>query len=423
MKIGRFNISLNKKAAAASLPFAMAQNSILFNVGDTAADYLREGYQKNPNLYAIMRKIIGAALKAKFELYDVTDRENPKLIEDDPLIDLLNRPSPTMSKASFEDAAFAYKLVTGNRFMYKVKNPVGKNKGKTGWLIVIPSQFISKIKQDQTGQISAFIYQQGDKTMVIPPEDMIFDKCFNSDGGVFGQSPLMAGREILAHDNDIIKANRKLTRNMGPDSIVTLGDGTQSYDQEQIDSFEEKFMDKYGGTNNYGKRMFTSEKVTNTPLGAKPDDLGIFEASKLTARQLCNIYGVSTILFNDNENSTYNNVENARKAMITEVVLPEVHAYLSSFNTSLVPEFAPDGRTWELRINKSAYEELKRDLLDETQALSQAFWLTLNEKRIIMGYPPLDIPAGDEIFLPMNTEPISIKSDAIDSLANATPKK
>lgn len=426
MKIGNINISSSgitwsKKALGSAVAYAVNQGAIMYQIGDNPRNYIKDGYLQNPNVYSLMTLMVGAFIKGHIELFDITNKENPVEIKDHDILDLLARPNPLMGRKDFFEAYYVSRNVTGEVFILKNRVPIGKDSGKVLQLMVLPSQYMD-IKQGLDGMPIKYRYSPGlNQEVEFNPADIIYIKTFNPNAGIRGVSPLCAGREILAHDNDIITANRKLTANMGPTGILTLGEpGVTDFNQVQLDQFKAKYRQAYQGKNNYGDIHITGEKTSWVTTGSTADDLGIFEASKMTMRELCNIYGVSSQLLNDPENKTYNNMNDARKSLISNVAIPQWHLFLSALNIGLVSEYEKrDNKKYELKLNKQGYEELRDEELAHVQAASQAWWLSVNEKRKILGYPPLSIPEGDDIYVPINAMPISTNSDSASKLRNA----
>jgi HK97 family phage portal protein len=406
MTIGNLQINWKRKAAtpAAGLPYAVVQDGIIYMIGNTPKNYLKQGYMKNPNLFAVINKITGSASRVRFKLFDTSDREFPVEIHDHPVIDLLNHPNPLFSAKEFLEAALAYKLVTGESFIAKQRVPLGANKGRVQWLLPLPPQDVEIIQDADTGVPVAYKYFDGKFKVTFPAEDIIYMRYFNPEGGIRGLSPLCAGREVLAHSNDILRSNRKLTTNMGASGIIQLGDAESEYSEEQVELASKKFDNKYAGPDNYGKLMFLGTKVNYVPIGLKADDLGLHEASKMTMRDICNIYGVSSQLLNDPDNRTYNNVQDARRALVTEVVIPLLELYTSSLNMHLLRDYEKtDGRHYELRVDKQHFEEIREAELALTQTLAAAWWMTLNERRRAMGLEPVKGEEGDRIMMPGST--------------------
>ena len=78
--------------------------------------------------------------------------------------------------------------------------------------------------------------------------------------------------------------------------------------------------------------LIAGAKLGWVNMGLSPVDLQLLESEKITLRELCNVYGVNSALFNDPDNKTYNNMKEAKKEMLTQVVLPELVLIRDAFN-------------------------------------------------------------------------------------------
>lgn len=136
-------------------------------------------------------------------------------------------------------------------------------------------------------------------------------------------------------------------------------------------------------------------------IGLSPVDLQIIEQQKLTLRDLCMIYHVPSQLFGDSEHTTYNNMREARKAMITDSSIPLLEKIKDGLNRFLGNE------NLLIDYDLQAFTELQDDLLQQVNALSQAWWLTGNEKRVSMGRNAFEDDMMDNILVPSGLIPVN----------------
>jgi HK97 family phage portal protein len=394
----------------ASISYAYVQEGAIYNIGDDPRSYIRDGYRKNPNVYAVIEMIARTAAKAHYKLFDVTNPANKVELTQHPILDLLHRPNPYQGRAEFIENVFGYKLLTGECFIPKIRVQVGLNKGRVVQLITVPPQFVSISLNESTGLPNSFNYVNGRYSEQILPDDLIFTKYWNPDGTVRGVSPLAAARKVVAQSNDAYEASMKLIKNLGPTGILTITDENIQYDQTQLDALQKKYEEKYGGPANYGKILITGGKMNWITTGAKAEDLGLWEGQKASMRDICNVYGISSQLLNDPDNKTYSNMQEARKSLITNCVLPELHLFIDSLNRNLVPEFEKlDGHRYCLEVDKQHFEEIREDEESKVNLLAQAWWMTLNEKRKALGLGEVNVPEGNQMFIPNNL--IGVKSE------------
>ncbi len=98
-------------------------------------------------------------------------------------------------------------------------------------------------------------------------------------------------------------------------------------------------------------------------------DLQLLESEKVTLRELCNVYGVNSALFNDPDNKTYNNMKEAKKEMLTQVVLPELVALRDAFNRFFSTEI---GQGYYIDFDLTVFPELQEDMKELSAILSQS---------------------------------------------------
>ena len=417
------NISKKSGGMSGGVPFAYIQDMVPYSIGDSAKNYVNNGYSKNALVYSLINLITSTAAKAQFTLMDITDPDESIEVKQHPFLELLKHPAPMYGRREFIVNTLGFLLLTGEAFIYKNRGTLSSNKGNVLQLIIMPPQYM-RVHQDKlTGLPDSYRYYDGKTSMDIAPEDVIFMKYWNPEGSIRGVSPLKAGREVLAQSNDSYKANRKLTINGGPPGILSIDDSTGiDWDDAQRDKVLEKFRENYtvAGSENYGIPLITNGKWQWTPTGLKADDLMLKEGQRMSLRDLCNLYNVSSQLLNDPDNKTYNNMQEARHALITNCVIPQLHLWCDFIMRDLLAEYSQtDNKKYELFPDKQCWEEIREDEATQVTMLSQAWWMTLNEKRKVQGLAPLTIDEGDDIYVPINMMPISTNTDASAQLRNA----
>jgi HK97 family phage portal protein len=390
--------SLTKKAI--SLTWARIQDNVVYDVANSPFVYIKQGYKENPLVYSAVEAITKRSKKAKFKLFDITNRTAKKEVPSHPILDLLQRPSVISSKAMFLENCVGYRELTGECFMLKIRPGSGANATRTTQLTTFSPEYIKIVQDKTTGLPVQFEYNDMKIKQTIPAADMIYWRTWDPEGGIRGLSPLIAGRKVLVHSNNAYKANMKLTQNMGPSGILAYPD---TYDQTQIDQTQQKYKEKYGGPENYGKIMFANADVKWIQTGFKAEDMQLVQGQLMSLRDICNIYGFSSQILNDPENKTYNNMQEAKRDIILNAVLPVLQEFVDILNLQLIPEFEKaDGAKYELEIDRTCFEELRDDQLKQAQTAAEMWWATVNEKRRICGLEALNTPEGDEIYVPAN---------------------
>ena len=134
--------------------------------------YINEGYRKNATIYSIINIITKAASTIPINVYEkVNDNElkrykaitsggfdsnvihKANMIKKHALVELqhtdlhelLDRPNPAQSYASFISETVAFGKLTGNRYIYGIAPETGDNVGKYKELYVMPSQIMEVV--------------------------------------------------------------------------------------------------------------------------------------------------------------------------------------------------------------------------------------------------------------------------------------
>ena len=236
----------------------------------------------------------------------------------------------------------------------------------------------------------------------ISPDDVLHIKTFNPNydnrgSWLYGISPIQAAGGITTLSNYAYSTQISNFAKYGVRGILS-GDN-DSWTQEQVDRVKELWNSIID--NRKGDIIVTGAPMRWTNIGLSPVDMQIIEQQKLTLRDLCMIYNVPSQLFGASEHSTYNNMREARKALITDAVLPVMEKIKDGLN-----RFIGDGSII-IDYDLQAFAELQDDMGTQVQMLSQAWWLTGNEKRVAMGRVPIDDEMMDTILLPSGYIPIS----------------
>jgi HK97 family phage portal protein len=186
-------------------------------------------------------------------------------------------------------------------------------------------------------------------------------------------------------------------------------EGNNDFGPEAAGKLKEDFYNQYGTktqggiVQNAGRILNAGAELGWLNMGLSPIDLQLLESEKITLRELCNVYGVNSALFNDPDNKTYNNMKEAKKEMLTQVVLPELVAIRDALNRFFANEM---GRDTYIDFDLTVFPELQEDMKELSSILSQSWWITPNEKRVAMRYETIPDEVMNEIFIPAGYLPI-----------------
>ena len=423
---------------------------------DSMQEYVDKGYQYNADVYSIVSFITRKAATAPPILYEVKDDKafqkyksfsanltKPSdiaeanhlrakaLVEVDmqhPIIQTLLNPNDYQSYYEFMDNLLGFKLITGNSYVYGVGPSTGFNAGKFKQLYVLPAHLIRILSDGRYDPVSGYTLTTQYDSQDLRADNVMHTKYWSPDysaqgSHLYGQSPLRAALRVMQQSNDAQTASVKLFQNTGAVGILS-DDSDDGLAPEQALELQRKYKAEHSGAANSGNIIISSSKLKWTQLGLSPVDLAIIDSQKMNLRQLCNIYHVNSALLNDPDNKTYNNMYEARKALISDAILPELISLRADLNKWLVaPYNKSEGVNYFLDFDLSVFPELQEDKKEQIQYLERAWWLTPNQKLEEMGYGRNEDPNMDKIYVSIQVKPIdSMNIDPIEQavgIANA----
>ncbi len=412
--------------------------------------FIRNGYQLSAAVYSIVKRIAKtAAMIAPFRVYEVTDDKlmkqyksylkvgSPEALfkaeqirkkalvevpENNPLQYLLDNPNQTDDAGTFYETMIGFRLLTGNSYLHTPTLDKGASAGMINEMYVLPSQFMAII--------TTFTYPKKvlgfeliiNGVVLMKSEEVIHLKYPNYDYSVDGQelygwSPLKSGARMLMRSNSAELSSTSMFDNGGPGVIIA--NKSMSSDDvgiEQAGKLKKQWKDEYAGNMNRGKMKLMAGDIDVHLLGLSPVDLDILNSEMFTFDQICNLYHCSSILFNNHESSTYNNVTQVMKDFITNAVLPEKYAIRDAFNRKITPLFNKNGKKYFIDCDLSEISELQPDKKVMTDWLMLNWGITPNQRNEMLDIARSADPNMDKIWMPMGLQTMDDMTISVDNL-------
>jgi HK97 family phage portal protein len=398
--------------------------------------YIRDGFFGNDHIYSIIRLLTRAASTLPIYLYEVKDEKSYRRyknfqasdspdyiklkalktkgleqVEKHRILDVLKNPNPLQGQAEFTENVLGYKWLLGNAYIMGTGPTGGKLAGTVMEMNVLPSQHVSIKIGKSLEPIESYILKQGHIEIPIPPEQICHLKSWSPDysgGGshMYGVSPIRAGRSKIKIGNDATDTMIKMLQNMGMFGMFVLKDKDIELNEDKARLFERMFYKKQSQK---GRTMFMGANFGWEKAGMSPVDLAIIEANKMSLRDSCNLYSISSQLLNDPENKTYNNMKEARKAMWTNGVLPDFNSYIDELNRWFVQPFNKiEGKNYALDYDMGAIPELQEDMEKTIAYVEKMHWAKVDEKRGMSGLDELGTELGESLLIPANLLQMSV---------------
>ena len=348
-----------------------------------------EGYRKNVIVYRAVNLISRGVASVPWRLYS-----GGKELTQHPLLRLLHAPRPREAGSCFMESITSYLLLAGNAYIESVTS--------RGGIIeelhpLRPDRV--KIVPGKGGIIAGYDYTVNGQTQRLKAhhkngEDRILHlKLFHPLNDWYGMSPIEAAACSIDQHNTVASHNLALLQNGGrPSGALVVGQGRDDIPmtEEQRHDLKSSLRNLYEGSKNAGRVLVLEGDFKWQEMGLSPRDLDFVEGKKMSAREISQAYGVPPMLVGVPGDATFANYREARYHLWEDTILPLLDHIIDEFNTWLVPQFGTDLR---LGYDIDGIPALAPRREEAWSKFSKATFLTINEKRQAMGYPPL--PQGD----------------------------
>lgn len=414
---------------------------------------IEEGYADNTALFSIVNVDAEKFASIPRYLYDANSRNVQghynKRVVDGPgvrdLAKLLEKPNPYFSRSEFDELLRIFYDCTGDGFIWLNRGDAQKEwisptvmsdgtilvggyfRDRTDEevdrmpvleMYVLPSGWVGVVPDPMNVfGIKAYWMEINGKKVVLRKNDVIHWKKTNpvfdptTGSHLRGINPFQVGKHTIQQNKDAVAAMDRMFKNDGAKGVLVN-------ENLQWDKLDEKYRQDVIDTVN--KRINNAEEVKGAvaTLGGKWNYLNIakdsvdtklLEGEKFTMRKMCFLIGPPYELF-DSE-TTYANKEQAQKGWVSNKIVAARTNVDQKFTERLAPAFGlidKDGAPTTIIFSDfSQLPELKKDIAALITAFQNAPYITMNEKRIELGYDPLPDPLLNEVWLPAGIAPLS----------------
>ena len=312
-----------------------------------------EGFITSSDVYSVTSKIAKNGKAIKWILKKNTGGKIEEITEGE-LYDLIQNPNDKQSREEFVELALLFLLLSGEVFE-KNNYVLGFENSVTSVNLINPQLIDLEVKEISGVYKLKNYYLKGRKEP-LESDDITHLKYANPtlEGvkSLRGLSPLVAGYLTLIGLNNNQEANASILENQGAAGILS-NENENTLTSEERNQAQGVLDGLIAKVRNFGKIIQSSSKVKYTRLGLDPTQLKIIESKLLKFRDLCSVYDIKSILFNDPVNASFNNLTNAEKQFWTNSVIPNTQLIVNMFTDGVLSKFNED-----LKGNSFYYIEL-----------------------------------------------------------------
>lgn len=366
--------------------------------------YSREGYQRNPVVYRCVCLIARNAASLP-----IIARRGEAELPKHPALTSLRRPNPFCSGQHLLEAAYAFRLLTGNAFLEAVT--VG---GAVQELHVHRPERV-KVVPGPTGFPEAYEFQVNGQTRRFPIDPVtgkspvLHMKDFHPLDDWYGMSALdPASWAIDSH----MYGSREIATTLSKGGVPVGGfmyDGEQGLGDDQIKQAREMFIERINESRRDRMPSVLNKFWKWIKYGASPAELGVTELKADAAREICFALGVPPMLLGIPGDNTYANYAEASRAFWRETVIPFATQNLGEIgNWYGLLTGTPD---LELVPNTDDIPALASERAEKWDMLNSAEFLSVDEKREAAGYGK--VPGGAVVLVASSDVPLEDAGKAL----------
>jgi HK97 family phage portal protein len=410
-----FKTTKDKKQLPSGNSMAMI-NSINYAQGNRYSyeDLVKEGYENNAIAYRCINEISQGAAGVKLKLM-----RGKNTIEDHPILDLLDRPSPTKGYVELFESLYSFLLLSGNSYLISTGNdgspPQEMYCLRPDRIKIIPGQMSLPLGYQYTvnGKVVTE-YEVNQSTGASPVKHF---KLFHPKHDHLGLSPLVSAATNLDSHNLTNRHNVALLQNGARPSGAVIfkpkdesGSSVQLSDSQRAQIISD-MESRFSGSSNAGRPMLLEGDFSFQQMGLSPKDMDFSTLKKMSAIDIALCFGVPAQLVGIPDAQTYNNMPEARLALYEETIIPILRRIQSDLNEWLTPQFADDLKLeYDIDSIPAMAESRKRVFESVVQGVNAGI-LTRNEARAKLGIDP--IKGGDTLFVPATFMPIDLMGQSV----------
>jgi len=233
-------------------------------------------------------------------------------------------------------------FLMGEMFGYKEKIDFGVNKGLRRLMQMNPAQMIVVISETFPVEIVGYRYYDSlhGFNVDFDASNMMYDHTYNPTIDTFksfrGLSPIEVLKKRITRTEANLDTSIAQMQNGGLPGVVypkQLGIEPGAAGQQK-----DNFARYLNNSSNKGAPYFAGIELGYFAIGSTLADMDLAELAQVDFDKICNVFGVSSVLFNKSDASTESNVKEMVKAMYTNAVLPMVIRFQDAINLQVVPD-------------------------------------------------------------------------------------
>jgi len=352
----------------------------------------REGYKISIYVYRAVRTIIQASSAIPWIVQD--GKGEP--IENHPLVKVLKNPNPEFSGQDLIEFVIAHLELVGNALWRPI---IVGNQVKELWTVM--PDLVKPIPSNVRGEwLKGWEVRSIDGSQyTVPPETFIHFMQVDPGNPYWGTSPLMAAARTVDTDNEAQDTQKVSMQNRGtPDGVFQAEAITDEQYEEANRQIKERYLSK------------EKRRLPWLVAGAKWQQMSLtpvemdYIASRLhNKRDIAGAFGISPIFLGDLEQSSYDNMVQARKALYEDVVIPLLDDIKATLNLKIAPMYGDIVIAYDTSKIVALREDYSKKVEQAKSLWAMGIPFDQINERLEMGFE--EFAGWDTGYLPFNLMP------------------
>ncbi|HID0796021.1 TPA: phage portal protein [Clostridium botulinum] len=374
----------------------------------------KEGYMGNWVIFRCMQEIIKACIQLNWRVMKYNNKGEPEEIKNHPALQVIETPNPVYGQSELIKRAVAFYYIAGEAPFHKlIAN------GKVKEVYVYRPDKMSFENSTDVNKPYVDIFYHGGSLIPIEAEKFMMWKNFNPldefDGLGRGMSmlgPILKNGDLL---NSMVDWNITLLQNGG--SLSGVISTKEELSDPAFERTQQTISNKHQGKDEVGKFLLLDGGATYTSTGVNPKEMDWKEGKTSTIFDICIGMGIDPIIIGINQNSSYNNKNEAEKGLYLKTAIP----LMKELADELTPFLGLQENEY-LDIDYNHVPCLQEDMREMADILNKSNDMTINEKRAKRGLEPVEggdiiAPSGSfaivdgKVYLPMGLVDIEEEQD------------
>lgn len=248
-----------------------------------------------------------------------------EVVPNHPIVELFNRPNPGYDRYNLWAAFVTSAVVDGNAYLLKIRG-ASRKPVELWW--VPPWELFPCWPQDGSEWISHYEYHVEARRYVVPVKDVIHFRYGGLDprNPRYGMSPLKAAAaRSVCSLNEVDGYTAALLRNFGvPGVVIAPKSEHGSIQSGDAEVLTRQWRQRTSGEHR-GDPFVSSAPIDVKPLSFSPEQLSLKSLPDRLEDQICALTGVNPMvagLTSGAAHKTYNNMQEARRAVYEDTIIP-----------------------------------------------------------------------------------------------------